>query len=79
MVQWTLLIPEETDKAVREFLESKNGDEAELSRFVAKIVNQFLFHELVRQVKERNAQYDQDEILRTIDKAVQEVRKNRVE
>ena len=77
MTRWNLSIPEETDRAVRMFLARNGGKKGDLSRFVDEAVRRRVFDLTVSQVKERNAELDQREILGLIDEEVSAVRAGR--
>ena len=77
MIRWNLSIPEETDRAVRTFL-SRNGEKkGDLSQFVNEAVRRRVLDLTVSKVKERNACYNQREILGMIDEEVNAVREGR--
>ena len=77
MTRWNLSIPEETDRAVRMFLARNGGKKGDLSRFVDEAVRRRVFDLTVSQVKERNADLDQREILGLIDEEVSAARAGR--
>lgn len=70
MIRWNLSISEETDRAVRTFLARNGGKKGDLSRFVDESVRQRVFDLTIRQVKDRNAELDQRQILDLIDEEV---------
>ena len=74
MIRWNLSIPEKTDRAVRTFLARNGGRKGDLSRFVDQAVRRRLFDLTVREIKDRNARYDQQEILALIDEEVDAAR-----
>ena len=74
MTRWNLSIPEETDRTVRIFLGRNGGKKGDLSRFVDEAVRRRVFDLTVQQVKDRNAGYDQQEILKLIGDEVDAVR-----
>ena len=77
MTRWNLSISEETDRAVRTFLARTGGKKGDLSRFVDEAVRRRVLDLTVRQVKDRNAAYDQREILNLIDEEVDAARAGR--
>ncbi|MEE9544597.1 MAG: ribbon-helix-helix domain-containing protein [Rhodospirillales bacterium] len=77
MTRWNLIIPEKTDRAVRIYLARTGGKKGDLSRFVDEAVRRRVLDLTVRQVKDRNAQYDQQEILDLIDEEVDAARADR--
>jgi len=77
MTRWNLVIPEKTDRAVRTYLARTGGKKGDLSRFVDEAVRRRVLDLTVRQVKDRNARYDQREILDLIDEEVDAARADR--
>ena len=77
MTRWNLSVSEETDRMVRMFLARNGGKKGDLSRFVDEAVRRRVFDLTVSQVKERNAELDQREILGLIDKEVSAARAGR--
>ena len=74
MTRWNLSIPEETDRTVRAFLGRNGSRRGDLSRFVNEAVRRRVFDLTVRQVKERNALSNQQEILKLIEDEVNAAR-----
>jgi Ribbon-helix-helix domain len=74
MPRWNLVIPEKTDRALRTFLARTGGKKGDLSRFVAEAVRRRVLDLTVRAIKDRNARYDQQEILDLIDEEVNAAR-----
>ncbi len=70
MTRWNLSIPEITDRVVRTFLARTGGKKGDLSRFVDDAVRRRVLDVTVRQVKDCNNGYDQQEILDLIDDEV---------
>ena len=68
-VRWSIVVPEETDRALRSFLVQRGIKKGDLSRFVEEAVQSRLFELTVENVKERNRPHDQNEILEAIDEA----------
>ena len=77
MPRWNLVIPEKTDRAVRTFLARTGGRKGDLSRFVDEAVRRRVLDLTVRAIKDRNARYDQQEILDLIDEEVNAARADR--
>ena len=77
MTRWNLTIPEKTDRAVRIYLARTGGKKGDLSRFVDRAVRHRVLDLTVRGVKDRNARYDQREILDLIDEEVDAARADR--
>ena len=74
MTRWNLSIPEKTDRAVRTFLARTGGRKGDLSRFVDEAVRRRVLDLTVREIKDRNARYDQQQILDLIDEEVDAAR-----
>ena len=74
MLRWNLSIPAESDRAVRAFLGRMGVKKGDLSRFVVDAVRQRLLDLTVAQIKDRNAAYDQQAILKLIDEEVDAAR-----
>lgn len=71
MTRWNLSIPEKTDRAVRIFLARAGMKKGDLSRFVDEAVRRQVFDLTVEEIKKRNADADQAELMRLIDEAVE--------
>ena len=69
-VRWSIVVPEETDRALRSFLARRGTKKGDLSRFVEEAVQSRLFELTVESVKERNRPLDQNEIVEAIDEAL---------
>lgn len=77
MTIWEITKPETTDRAVRDFLD-RNGEGAQnLSEFVNAAVRRRIFELTVSRIKERNANFDQNEIQALIDEEVRTVSETR--
>ena len=68
--RWTLVVSQETDRALRAFLGMSGGKKGDLSVFVEKAVQERLFALTVERVKNRNASDDPTELMQLIDDAV---------
>ena len=68
--RWTVVVPENTDRALRSYLARKGTKKGDLSRFVDEAVLSRLFELTVEDVKERNQQYAQEDILAAIEDAL---------
>ncbi len=77
MIRWNITIPEKTNRAVRTFLARTGGKKGDLSRFVDEAVRQRVFDLTVSKIKDRNAEYDQQQILDLIDQEVDAVHADR--
>ena len=69
-VRWSVVVREDTDRALRSYLAATGGRKGDLSRFVDEAVLARLFELAVDGVKERNRTYPQDEILAAIEEAL---------
>ena len=69
-VRWSIVVPEETDRALRSFLAQRGTKKGDISRFVQEAVQSRLFELTVDDIKERNQPHDQSEILKAIDEAL---------
>jgi hypothetical protein len=77
MTRLTLVISEKTDTALRGFLGSIGARKGDLSKIVEEAVKDKIFRETVSRVKARNAGYDQQEIMDTVEEAVDWARAHR--
>ena len=77
MTRWTLSIPDETDRAVRTYLARNGLKKGDLSKFVDTAVRRQVFVLIVKEVKERNADVNPEELQGMIDEAVSQVRAHR--
>ena len=77
MTRWNLSISDETDRVVRTFLARSRGRQDDLSRFVDDAVRRRVLDLTVRDVKDRNVRYDQQDLLDLIDEEVDAARTGR--
>ena len=77
MARWNLTVPYETDRAVRTYLARTGGKKGDLSRVVDEAVRQHVLDQTVREVKNRNADADQDALLDLIEQETDVVRAGR--
>ena len=68
-IRWSVVVREDTDRALRSYLGATGAKKGSLSRFVDEAVRARLFELTVDDVKERNRAYAQDEILAAIGEA----------
>ena len=68
---------DETDKALRMFLAQAGSRKGDLSHFVEEAVQRRLFDMTVERIKNRNAEFPQDELLDLIEEAVIDTRASR--
>jgi len=69
-IRWSVVVPEDTDRALRSYLARSGGRKGDLSRFVDNAVVARLFELTVEDVKERNRAQSQDEIIAAIEAAL---------
>jgi Ribbon-helix-helix domain len=77
VARWNLVIPDKTDRAVRTYLARTGGRKGDLSRFVDEAVRRRVLDLTVREIKDRNARYHQQEIIDLIDEEVAAARADR--
>ena len=70
-VRWSVVVPKETDRALRSFLARKGGKKGDISRFIDEAVQARLFELTVTGLKRRNRAYSQKEILAAIEDALE--------
>ena len=68
--RWSVVVPEDTDRALRSYLARKGTKKGDLSRFVDEAVLSRLFELTVEDVKKRNQEYAQEDILAAIEDAL---------
>ncbi|MBW1790164.1 MAG: hypothetical protein JRK53_26725 [Deltaproteobacteria bacterium] len=68
--RWSVVVPEDTDRALRSYLARKGTKKGDLSRFVDEAVLTRLFELTVGDVKQRNKEYAQEDILAAIEDAL---------
>jgi len=65
--RWSVVVPEDTDRALRSYLARKGTKKGDISRFVDDAVLSRLFELTVEDVKERNQAVNQEDILGAIE------------
>ena len=68
--RWSVVIPEDTDRALRSYLARKGTKKGDLSRLGDEAVLTRLFELTVGDVKQRNKEYAQEDILAAIEDAL---------
>lgn len=68
--RWSVVVPEDTDRALRTYLARKGTRKGDLSRFVDEAVLSRLFELTVEDAKARNQTYAQSDILEAIEDAL---------
>ena len=76
MIQWQIDIPEEIDRMIRSRL-ARSGQNGDLTQYVNKAIRQRVLRDTLREIHERNAHLDPDEIESLVDEAVNWARENR--
>jgi len=74
MARWSLVVSEQIDRTVRSYLDGMGAKKGGLSNLVEEAVKRYIFEETVNNVKERNTEYSQEEIMSVIDEAIRETR-----
>ncbi|MCP4407703.1 MAG: hypothetical protein GY807_08060 [Gammaproteobacteria bacterium] len=69
-VRWSIVVHGEVDRALRSYLARRGTKKGDLSRFVEEAVQARLFELIVKDVKQRNREYSQDDIFEAIDEAL---------
>ena len=69
-VRWSIVVRDDVDKALRAYLGRRGTKKGDLSQFVEEAVQARLFELTVQEVKQRNRDYSQEEILEAIDEAL---------
>lgn len=69
-VRWSLTIPESTDIALRSYLAGNGMKKGDISQFVDQAVQRQLSELVIENTKNRNQQYNQNDILSAIDEAL---------
>ena len=77
MARWNVVISEDTDRTVRNYLARTDGRKGDLSRFVDRAVRQAIFWETVETIQERNRRLSAEEAQALADEAVTQARADR--
>ena len=76
-IRWNIKVSKETDLTLRTYLGAHGMKKGDLSKFIEDAVRWRVFQRTVQDIKARNADADPDELQRTVDEAVREVRAER--
>ncbi len=76
-VRWSIKVSKETDLTLRTFLGARGAKKGDLSKFIEEAVRWHVFNRTVQEIRERNADTDPEELQRTIDESVRQVRGER--
>lgn len=74
MTRLTLVLSNDTDRALRMFLAQNGGKKGDLSHFVEEAVRKRLFDLTVDRIKKRNSAYPPAEIMDAIEEALNAAR-----
>jgi hypothetical protein len=69
-VRWSIVVRDDVDKLLRAYLGQRGTKKGDLSQFVEEAVQARLFELTLQDVKQRNRECSQDEILEAIDEAL---------
>ena len=69
-IRWSVVVPEDTDRALRSYLARTGGRKGDLSRFVDNAVLARLFELTVEDVKDCNCLQSQEDVLEAIEEAL---------
>jgi hypothetical protein len=76
-VRWNIKVSRETDLTLRTYLGSQGMKKGDLSKFIEEAVRWRVFHQMVHDIKARNAKTDPEELQDLIDDVVRKVRAER--
>ncbi len=74
LARWSLTVSRDTDVALRTLLATRGGRKGDLSRFVEEAVSREVLRQTASDVRARNADLDEAEVLRLIDEELGIVR-----
>jgi hypothetical protein len=74
LARWSLTVSRETDVALRMLLATRGGRKGDLSRFVEEAVSREVLRQTAGDVRTRNVDLDETEVLRLIDEELGIVR-----
>ena len=67
LARWSLKVSRDTDVALRTLLATRGGRKGDLSRFVEEAVNREVLRQTMNDLRERNADLNEDEVARLVD------------
>ena len=67
LARWSLKVSRDTDVALRTLLATRGGRKGDLSRFVEDAVNREVLRQTAQDVRARNADLDEAEVLRLVE------------
>ncbi len=74
LARWSLTVSRETDVALRTLLATRGGRKGDLSRFVEEAVSREVLRQTANDVRARNGDLDESDVLRLIDEELGMVR-----
>ncbi len=74
LARWSLTVSRETDVALRTLLATRGGRKGDLSRFVEEAVSREVLRQTANDVRTRNVDLDEADVLRLIDEELGLVR-----
>lgn len=69
-VRWNLVVPLETDRALRQFLGERGGRKGDLSRIVDEAVRSYLFEKAAEEAKNATADLSAEAVESLVDEAL---------
>ncbi len=75
--RWSLTVSRDTDVALRTFLATRGGRKGDLSRFVEEAVSREVLRQTASDVRARNVDLDEAEVLGLVDQELAMVRAER--
>ena len=75
LARWSLTVSRDTDLALRTLLATRGGRKGDLSRFVEEAVSREVLRQTASDVRARNIDLDETEVLRLIDEELGIVRR----
>lgn len=77
MPRWTIVVDEETDRAVRTLIARNGGKKGDLSKFVTSAARKAALWSVVDTVRHQNQEVDPTELEAAVDEAVADARAER--
>lgn len=76
-VRWSLKVSKEIDLDLRAYLGAQGAKKGDLSKFIEDAVRRRILQLTIKDIRERNAGADPDEIQRMVDETVGDIRTER--
>jgi hypothetical protein len=67
LARWSLKVSSETDIALRTLLATRGGRKGDLSKFVEEAVNREVLRQTVSDIRARNADIGEEEVVRLVE------------